>query len=279
MNQHMPINSHEPPANRIGIKLLVLVGLFFLNIAPAMCITDCRGIVNIPDYKIAVDEVTPAPAAGTATSPNSSSTSVQRLTADLQTQVEEITVEEGGAIVPVPCVGRRPQSEVDFNRSVVEVLNDNNVVLEIWGVIDDSAAAGTEQLARLQFVLVPVRYYEHFLNNSQTMGGVYLILYTPLPAGSALAVFERSSELRASVALSMALKKIKEGHNELALKYLCKAETFLKRPDSRIPQAKRDALLQYTRGLETLTLPTAPNKAASLLTPQAKAEVCSAPAR
>jgi hypothetical protein len=124
-----------------------------------------------------------------------------------------------------------------------------------------------------------VRYYEHFLNSSTAMGGVYLIVYTAAGTGSALDLFERSSELRASVALSMALKKIKEGHNELALKYLCKAEAFLEQPDSRIPQTKRDALMQYTRGLEALTLPTAPTKTASLMTPQAKADVCSPPAR
>src|SRR6202011_2446335 len=130
---------------------------------------------------------------------------VLRLTAVLQTQVEEITVEEGGAIIPVPCIGRRPLGAADFNQNVVELLNDRNVVLEIWGSIDDGSGNAAQQ-AQLQFVLVPVRYYEHFKNNSQAMDGVYLILYAPMSAGSALALFERSNELRASVALSMAFK-------------------------------------------------------------------------
>jgi hypothetical protein len=168
---------------------------------------------------------------------------------------------------------------VDFDRVVVEALNNNNVLLEIWGSFEPSATPATSgPKARLQFVLVPVRYYEHFLNNSQAMGGVYLILYTPVRSGTALALFERSSELRAAVALSMALKKIKEGGNALALKFLCKAETSLKQQDSRIPKPKRDALLQYTRNLEVLAL-SANNKTASLLTEEAKANICAAPVR
>jgi len=92
----------------------------------AFGINDCRGIGTVSDYKIAVDEVTP-PATGTAPAP----TDIQRLTAELQTQMEGIAVEEGGAIIAVPCAGRRPASELDFSRLVVETLNDNNVVLEI----------------------------------------------------------------------------------------------------------------------------------------------------
>jgi hypothetical protein len=245
-----------------------------LNAPQAFGITDCRGIVTDSDYKIAVDDVTTP---GTGAAP--ASTDIQRLTAELQTQIEGIAVEEGGAIIAVPCAGRRPAGETDFNRLVVEALNNNNVVLEIWGGFEPSPNPATSgPNARLQFVLIPVRYYEHFVNSSQTMGGVYLILYTPAGSGSALALFEKSSELRASVALSMALKKIKEGRNALAMKYLCKAETSLKRPDSRIPKTKRDALLQYTRDLEVLAL-TNNNKTASLLTEEAKANICAAPVR
>jgi len=256
--------------------LPVILGcLSALTAQRAFGINDCRGITNVSDYKIAVDDVTPPPATGTAPA----STDIQRLTAELQTQIEGIAVEEGGAIIAVPCSGRRPTSELDFSRLVVETLNDNNVVLEIWGSFEPSAIPATSgPNARLQFVLVPVRYYEHFLNNSQAMSGVYLILYTPVGTGTALALFEKSTELRASVALSMALKKIKEGHNELALKYLCKAESSLKQQNSRIPKPKRDALLLYTRDLEVLAL-TNNNKTASLLTEEAKANICSAPVR
>ena len=257
------------------VPLVILGCLWALTAQRAFGINDCRGISTVSDYKIAVDDVTPPPLTGTAPP----STDIQRLTAELQTQMEGIAVEEGGAIIAVPCVGRRPASELDFSRLVVEALNDNNVVLEIWGNFEPSADPTTSGLnARLQFVLVPVRYYEHFLNNSQAMGGVYLILYTPVGTGTALALFEKSSELRASVALSMALKKIKEGYTALALKYLCKAETSLKQPNSRIPKPKRDALLQYTRNLEVVAL-TNNNRTASLLTQEAKANICSAPLR
>ena len=256
------------------VPLLMLGCLSALTAPRAFGINDCRGIGTVSDYKIAVDEVTPPPA-GTAPAP----TDIQRLTAELQTQMEGIVVEEGGAIIAVPCAGRRPASELDFSRLVVETLNDNNVVLEIWGSFEPSANPATSgPNARLQFVLIPVRYYEHFLNSSQTVGGVYLILYTPVGTGTALALFEKSSELRAAVALSMALKKIKEGRNALAMKYLCKAETSLKQQNTRIPKPKRDALLQYTRDLEALAL-TSNNKTASLLTEEAKANICAAPVR
>jgi hypothetical protein len=256
------------------IPLLMLGFLSALTAPRALGIRDCPGIGAVSDYKIAMDEVTP-PTTGATPTP----TDIQRLAAELQTQMEEIAVEEGGAIVAVPCAGRRPASETDFSRLVVESLNDNNVVLEIWGSFEPSANPTTSgPNARLQFVLIPVRYYEHFVNSSQTMGGVYLILYTPAGSGTALALFEKSSELRASVALGMALKKIKEGRNALAMKYLCKAETSLKQQNSRIPKPKRDALLQYARDLEVLAL-TANNKTASLLTEEAKANICAPPVR
>jgi hypothetical protein len=272
----LPGKSLNPKPRRTSrVLLLMLVCLSAMTAPRAFGINDCRGIGAVSDYKIAMDDVTPPAATGTA----AALTDIQRLTAELQTQMEGIAVEEGGAIIAVPCAGRRPASELDFSRLVVEALNDNNVVLEIWGSFepsDNPATSGPN--ARLQFVLVPVRYYEHFLNNSQAMGGVYLILYSPAGTGTALALFEKSSELRASVALSMALKKIKEGHNALALKYLCKAETSLKKQNSRIPRPKWDALLQYTRDLEVLAL-TSNNKTASLLTEEAKANICAVPVR
>ncbi len=251
---------------------VLLIGLGSIHAPVAVAqLTDCRGIRSGIEYKIAVDEVTMSAAVGTS----SRSLIVDRLTADLQTQIEEITVEEGGEIVLVPCVGRRPHGELDFDRNLIEALNNNNVVLEIWGSLGASEIPNsTGPSAQLRFVLIPLRYYEHFLNNSTALAGVYVVLYSPSVRGPALTVFERSSELRASVALSMALKKIKEGRNEMALRYLCKAELFFKKPDSRIPPAKRDVLLEYIAGLKSSTLPSGSNKAASLLTTQAKADVC-----
>ena len=135
------------------VPLLILGCLSTLSASRAFGINDCRGIIAVSDYKIAVDDVTPPPATGSAPA----STDIQRLTAELQTQMEGIAVEEGGAIIAVPCAGRRPASELDFSRLVVETLNDNNVVLEIWGSFEPSANPATGPNARLQFVLVPVR--------------------------------------------------------------------------------------------------------------------------
>ena len=252
-----------------------LIGFWSIHVPIATAqLTDCNGIGSGAEYKIAVDEVTTSAVSGTA---GRFPITVDRLTADLQTQVEEITVEEGGAIILVPCFGRKPRGELDFGRSLTEALNNNNVVLEIWGSFGDSEIPNaTGPSAQLRFVLIPVRYYEHFLNNSSALAGVYVVLYSPNMTGPAITLFERSSELRAAVALSMALKKIKEGRNSMALQYLCKAELFLKKTDSRIPPAKRTVLLDYINGLKISALPSGSDKAASLLTPQVRADVCSA---
>jgi hypothetical protein len=258
---------------------LNLLGICLMDNPSAQAqLKDCQGISAGSEYKIAVDEVT----SGLPTSHGvSSQIDIERLTSDIQVQVEKLAVEQGGEIVSVPCSGRRPRGELDFDRRLVEALNNNNVVLEIWGSYDQPGGPKSNAApALLRFVLVPVRYYEHFLSHSSTLGGVYVVAYEPMSGSRpAIAVFEESSELRASVSLSMALKKIKEGHNELAIQYLCQTELSLRQPDSRIPQAQRDALLNYTHSLEDSALPRDNTKVASLLTPQAKASVCSRPSR
>src|ERR1700682_1301478 len=93
-----------PPQNRSSMVLLTLaITAYSLLLVPkAAAIEDCHALTNIPDYKIAVDEVSLPPPAATgspAATSKTSSSAVLRLTAVLQTQVEEITVEEGGAII------------------------------------------------------------------------------------------------------------------------------------------------------------------------------------
>jgi hypothetical protein len=256
---------------------------------------ECTGLGSGNDYKIAMDDVTlpAAPRASTPTAaphqptppvapstPTPPTVDVERLISELRTQVEAITVEEGGAIVLVPCPGRRPHGESDFDRRLVEALNNNNVVLEIWGSFGNSGPSdASEPVALMQFVLIPVRYYEHFVKSPPGLAGVYFVQFSPRGSGPALVLFERSNELSASLALSMALKHIKEGKTASAVQYLCKAEFFLKQPDSRISQAKRDVLFQYINDLKASGMAPGARNAASLLSPEAKSSICSAPSR
>ena len=66
------------------VPLMIFGCLSALNAPQAFGITDCRGIVTDSDYKIAVDDVTTP---GTGAAP--ASTDIQRLTAELQTQIKE----------------------------------------------------------------------------------------------------------------------------------------------------------------------------------------------
>lgn len=121
---------------------------------------DCGAISGDPDrYKVVQDDFVIA----AATADSDLSVLMDRLNYRAQNQIDQLMQEMGStnSVRVVFCNGRRPSDPSDFTHSRASTLNAQHVVLEFWGVVDETqpAAGPVEREARVRYVIMPLQDY------------------------------------------------------------------------------------------------------------------------
>src|SRR5262245_66396434 len=116
---------------------LLLIALFIFSNETSAQITPCTKLAGVEGIKVMLDEIYFLAAPGS----QPSSLSMQALSWKVRCQIGALKTELGAStnLEPVPCQGRKPTSVSDFTRDQVRQLNDQRVVLEVWGILQNSS--------------------------------------------------------------------------------------------------------------------------------------------
>lgn len=221
-------------------RLLVLGLSAIASAGPASAqIVECRGVATELGPKVLLDEIAyfgagPPPAL-----------LMKKVDFKIRTALEAAGLEADAPAV-IPCANRKPRGAGDFDRGIVERLDDSDALVEVWGVIAQSAAAGggTHDVS-LSYLLVPARRIEL---DSGRPRGVYETLFSTAPGSSiddVLRVFDQSEELKAYIEIGAGLKAARAGRHEETQRSLCRGVLRLwpAGPAPRNPEHR--ALLEY----------------------------------
>lgn len=237
---------------------------------------ECRGVATA-GYKVLLDDIPPL---GAEPPPAELKRFMKELEFKVSTTLEQLGLEAGPGIrlVVVRCENRQPEGEGDFSKRLVDGLNAQDVVLELWG----NTNGGTDEQGKryheafIGYALIPVRFYEF---DSGDPAGVYTVRHrkeVTASTGEVLDLFAQATELSAYAAIGVGTKSMKVHDYDRALQYLCKSELLLKQAGTA-PGASQGSLLNYVRRLAVETVakarqdPTYTGAIKLLSTPQASA--------
>ncbi|WP_457393653.1 hypothetical protein [Roseateles sp. P5_E1] len=151
------------------------------------------------------------------------------------------------------CPKRAPALDgSEFSAEVVEQLNDQRVLLEVWGVVDRD---GTPPVlsAQINYLLVPLRFAADQRETVPT--GLQRLRYPEVgaaPTQDAVQLISKPLDLDAFVASALGLKLLREHAYEPAYANLCRASSLLgamlKRPLAGRSKTDLAALRDFVRG-------------------------------
>ena len=127
------------------------------------------------------------------------------LLAAFEMQFEQAESELGKEALILYCDGRRIRDSGSYSASVVGILNDDQVLLEVGARADGTDIA-------LTYVVIPIRHYVFFEGGQQSIPGYHQALYEQSRISAGLQdLFKGNAELRLMAALALALR-----HEKLA---------------------------------------------------------------
>ncbi|KQV95552.1 hypothetical protein [Pelomonas sp. Root1237] len=151
------------------------------------------------------------------------------------------------------CPKRAPALDgSEFSAEVVEQLNDQRVLLEVWGVVDRD---GTPPVlsAQINYLLVPLRFAADQRETVPT--GLQRLRYPEAgaaPTQDAVQLISKPLDLDAFIASALGLKLLRERAYEPAYANLCRASSLLgamlKRPLTGRSKTDLAALRDFVRG-------------------------------
>lgn len=144
------------------------------------------------------------------------------------------------------CAGRQPSLDgSDFTAARAEQLSDERVVVEMWGKLDLSAAAGGAPApsARIGYVIPPVQHYV----DEADAPPVHVMAYPKTGAVGSIAELENLPELPAFALIGLGTKAAKANRYDLAVWAFTRAEAGI--ADAKLAGAnpRLDALLAYVK--------------------------------
>lgn len=157
------------------------------------------------------------------------------------------------------CPKRAPALDgSEFSAEVVEQLNDQRVLLEVWGVVDRD---GTPPVlsAQINYLLVPLRFAAD--QRETVPAGLQRLRYPEAgaaPTSDAVQLISRPLDLDAFIASALGLKLLRERAYEPAHANLCRATSLLaamlKRPISGRSKTELTALHGFVQDSAARTL-------------------------
>jgi hypothetical protein len=230
----------------IASNLLLMALFIFSNEATAQ-ITPCTKVTQVEGLKVMLDDIYFLATSGT----QPTSLSMQALAWKVSCQIRALKAELGASSQQfelIPCLGRKPGSESDFTRDQVSQLNAQRVVLEVWGVLQNSAGAtpASSPQALVGFAVIPLRFYEHFETNTGDMPGVYMAEF-PFDIAKPETLLEQSGDFKTYFTIGLGLKFYKEKIYNSALKSFCQAQHSLQPGGIKPTDPDKVALVDYVR--------------------------------
>lgn len=228
-----------------GIAVAMVMALLTVQSGQSQTI-DCVESLSGGIYQIYLDELDYTKA-GLQSDPQLQNL-MQRLYFKLRTNAKGLTLSS----TPVPlavafCKGRKPKGEVSFNKRMVASLDDNDVILELWGQLDGKKSDGrvSHRNASICYVLVPVLLDEY---HNPFQPGLQFVTYPKAPDGTTgelLNLLEQSIELETFAAIGIGVNLLKNRMYDDAMQYICKARIMLQTMMADDETDGRRALMAY----------------------------------
>lgn len=146
------------PGRKLGIFTLWIVMLFAAPMLPAQTLVDCEGLGDTSTWKVVFDKFEYRNAAGQTTV--LTETLAMEIMLEMLSRFNNLFPET--RMKPLLCAKRDPKPDAsDFDKDLVNSLNGNNVLVEIWGNVKGAQQDGEEVFgANIAILLIPVRHYE-----------------------------------------------------------------------------------------------------------------------
>lgn len=154
---------------------------------------------------------------------------LNKLQFELDQERDEHWINPGAApVVFRACPKRAPKLDgSEFSTEVVEQLNDQRVLLEVWGVLDRDGTPPALS-AQINYLLVPLRFAAD--QRETVPAGLQRLRYPEpgaAPTQDAVQLVSRPLDLDAFIATSLGLKLLREHDYEPAHANLCRAHGLL----------------------------------------------------
>jgi hypothetical protein len=220
--------------------VLCLTSLLPANLAAQL--VPCRGLHSGQDYKILLDDfVFVSQDLG---SDQDMRTLLYRVRDVLESRFQAASYIEGGSgLVVIPCQGRKPSTDSEFEPGMIQVLDSDGAVIEVWGLLDGTKRAGgfTDEKASVHFVLVP-------LQRDQAASGISGMHHANYSGATGYQkLFEQAKEIDAFVAFGVGIKSYKSAKYNQARRSLCESRHLMKKAwGPSIHDQKQIALINYT---------------------------------
>jgi hypothetical protein len=154
---------------------------------------------------------------------------LNKLQFELDQERDERWINPGAAPVAFrACLRRAPALDgSEFSAEVVEQLNDQRVLLEVWGVVERDGTPPALS-AQINYLLVPLRFAAD--QREAVPAGLQRLRYPEagaVPTQDAVQLVSRPLDLDAFIATSLGLKLLRERAYEPAHANLCRAHGLL----------------------------------------------------
>ncbi len=213
-----------------------LVCLSVNTVMRAQSLAPCPKITSINGFKVVLDDIRFSQSGGADTQDQMFMTRLQYM---LDARFRDPQFK--AVVVPLRCINRYPGDISTFDHDSLQWLNDNDVVLELWGDVLPNTPGRHE--AYIRYVLVPVRFYA-----DPAEVGAYTVPHE-VPAATApdrvLQLIGGGGELVGYALASLGVKQERNQKYDLAKTNLTQAELLLSRSFGKQPSAEQKTMLQY----------------------------------
>jgi DNA-directed RNA polymerase subunit K/omega len=144
------------------------------------------------------------------------------------------------------CAGRQPSLDgSDFTAARAEQLSDERVVVEMWGKLDLSSAAGGTPApsARIGYVIPPVQHYV----DEEDAPPVHVLAYPKTGSAGSIEELENLPELPAFALIGLGTKAAKANRYDLAVWAFNRAEAGIADAKLAGVNPRLEALLSYVK--------------------------------
>ena len=214
-------------------------------------IIDCAATYSSDSYVVYLDELSIASASLKAD--QQLRVLMQQLKFTMGGFLEGVVTELGSASPCVVnfCEGRKPRNVSDFDRPLIQKMDNQGVILEVWGMLDKKTSSGINTAhANIYCLLVPVWIKT---SGQQHQPGVQVVEYVSRGSGSLdenLDSLANKPQLRIFVEAGVGINKLLNKEYDDARTSICAAlghmDAYLASKGS-VPSAKEQALVEYLK--------------------------------
>ena len=236
-------NASNTDGQNVVSRALAMAWMCLLVATPASAgIVGCEGVKTTPGYKILLDDIV---IVSDSTTPDPFiEDAMSRIRSNLEAKAATALFNSETPIRCLRCPNRRPSGPTDFDNAAADYLDNQGVLLEIWGKLVEDDRDGS--YSELHYVVIPM------LLRPPASSAISAIFDTPVPlpnltlsrVARILSLFAQADDLVAYSELSVGLNNLANKQYEPARTSLCKAKLAFRKNH-------RDELVRYLDSLDT----------------------------